>query len=108
MVAISRRGLRQAGGFQGVTLEGRSVVGFYHAWKTYAQVIPLAEAIDHTRALGFDVSLTSLYDDAVADGWGPDEMRTTIARAVQEIDGPELATAIQVLLLAVEVMRHPA
>lgn len=106
MVAISRRGLRQIGGFQGVTLEGRSVVGLYHVWKRHG--IPLADAIDRTRALGFDVSLTSLFDDAIEDGWSPPVIREAIVAAVREIDGPELATAIQGLLFAVEVMRHPA
>lgn len=106
MVAISRRGLKRTGGFKGVTLDGRSVVGLYHIWKKHG--ITLADAIDRTRALGFDVSLTSIYDDAVTDGWKPNEIRATIVRAVQEIDGPELATAIQGLLLAAELTRRPA
>ncbi len=106
MVAISRRGLRRTGGFGGVTLEGRSVVGLYHVWKKHD--IPLVDAILRTRGLGFDVSLTSLYDDAVADGVEPKAARDMIVAAVNQVDGPELAAAICGLLLTAEAMKHPA
>ena len=107
MVAnFSRAGLRRIGSYSGVALDGRSVVGVYPVWKKHD--IPLADAIERTRYLGFDVSLTSLYDDAVADGWDPGVIRNVIVGAVRTVDGPELATAMLGLLLIAEKMKCPA
>lgn len=105
-IPISRAGLRRVGAFDGVTSRGLSVVGVYRVWKHHG--LPLAEAILRTRALGFDVSLTSVYDDAVVDGWKPAEIRAIIVTAVLEVDGPELAAAIGGLLIVAELMRCPA
>ncbi len=105
-MGFSRAGLRRIGSFGGVTLDGRSVVGVYPVWKRHG--VSLADAIERTRHLGFDVSLTSLYDDAVADGWKPSEIRVVIVAAVLKVDGPELAASMQGLLLIAELMRSPA
>ena len=105
-MGFSRTGLRRIGSFSGVALDGRSVVGVYPVWKKHD--IPLADAIERMRHLDFDVSLTSLYDDAVADGWKPNEIRAIIVAAVLKVDGPELAASMRGLLLIAELMKRPA